>query len=125
MADLKYGRAADRFMKDCIFCKIASGEVQAQIVYQDEDVVVFKDLNPQAPTHLLIIPSKHIAKLDEANQEDMALLGKLQLTAAKVAKELGIKDFRLITNNGKGAGQSVEHLHYHLMAGRRFLWPAG
>jgi len=112
-------------MKDCIFCKIASGEVQAQIVYQDEDVVVFKDLNPQAPTHLLIIPAKHIAKLDEASEQDMALLGKLQLTAAKVAKELGIKDFRLITNNGKGAGQSVEHLHYHLMAGRRFLWPAG
>jgi Diadenosine tetraphosphate (Ap4A) hydrolase and other HIT family hydrolases len=112
-------------MKDCIFCKIASGEIQSQIVYQDEDVVVFKDLNPQAPTHLLIIPVKHIAKLDEANQEDMALLGKLQLTAAKVAKELGLKDFRLITNNGKGAGQTVEHLHYHLMAGRRFLWPAG
>ena len=112
-------------MKDCIFCKIASGEVQAQIVYQDEDVVVFKDLNPQAPTHLLIIPCKHIAKLDEAKQEDIALLGKLQLTAAKIAKELGLKDFRLVTNNGKGAGQSVEHLHYHLMAGRRFLWPAG
>ena len=112
-------------MKDCIFCKIASGEVQAQIVYQDEDVAVFKDLNPQAPTHLLIIPVKHIAKLDEASKEDMALLGKLQLTAAKVAKDMGITDFRLITNNGKGAGQSVEHLHYHLMAGRRFLWPAG
>ena len=112
-------------MKDCIFCKIASGEVQAQIVYQDEDVVVFKDLNPQAPTHLLIIPCKHIAKLDEAKQEDIALLGKLQLTAAKIAKEMGLKDFRLVTNNGKGAGQSVEHLHYHLMAGRRFLWPAG
>ncbi len=112
-------------MKDCIFCKIASGEVQAQIVYQDEDVAVFKDLNPQAPTHLLIIPVKHIAKLDEASKEDMALLGKLQLTAAKIAKDMGITDFRLITNNGKGAGQSVEHLHYHLMAGRRFLWPAG
>lgn len=112
-------------MKDCIFCKIASGEVQAQIVYQDEDVAVFKDLNPQAPTHLLIIPVKHIAKLDEASKEDMALLGKLQLTAAKVAKDMGITDFRLITNNGKGAGQSVEHLHYHLMAGRRFMWPAG
>ena len=112
-------------MKDCIFCKIASGEVQAQIVYQDEDVAVFKDLDPQAPTHLLIIPCKHIAKLDEAKQEDIALLGKLQLTAAKIAKEMGIKDFRLVTNNGKGAGQSVEHLHYHLMAGRRFLWPAG
>jgi histidine triad (HIT) family protein len=112
-------------MKDCIFCKIASGEIQAQIVYQDEEVVVFKDLNPQAPTHLLIIPVKHIARLDEAKQEDMALLGKLQLTAAKIAKDLGLKDFRLVTNNGKGAGQSVEHLHYHLMAGRRFLWPAG
>ena len=112
-------------MKDCIFCKIASGEIQSQIVYQDEDVVVFKDLNPQAPTHLLIIPVKHIAKLDEASAEDMALLGKLQLTAAKVAKELGLKDFRLITNNGKGAGQTVEHVHYHLMVGRRFLWPAG
>ena len=112
-------------MENCIFCKIASGEVQAQIVYQDEEVVVFKDLNPQAPTHLLIIPVKHIAKLDEASKEDIALLGKLQLTAAKVARELGIKDFRLVTNNGKGAGQSVEHLHYHLMAGRRFLWPAG
>lgn len=112
-------------MENCIFCKIASGEVQAQIVYQDEEVVVFKDLNPQAPTHLLIIPVKHIVKLDEASEQDMALLGKLQLTAAKVARELGIKDFRLVTNNGKGAGQSVEHLHYHLMAGRRFLWPAG
>lgn len=112
-------------MKDCIFCKIASGEVQAQIVYQDEDVVVFKDLNPQAPTHLLIIPVKHIAKLDEASEQDMALLGKLQLTAAKIAKEMNITDFRLVTNNGKGAGQSVEHLHYHFMAGRRFLWPAG
>lgn len=112
-------------MKDCIFCKIATGQVQAQIVYQDEDVAVFKDLNPQAPVHLLIIPVKHISKLDEANEQDMVLLGKLQLTAAKVAKDLGIKDFRLITNNGKGAGQSVEHLHYHLMAGRRFLWPAG
>lgn len=112
-------------MKNCIFCKIASGEVQAQIVYQDEDVVVFKDLNPQAPTHLLIIPVKHIAKLDEASEQDMALLGKLQLTAAKIAKEMNITDFRLVTNNGKGAGQSVEHLHYHFMAGRRFLWPAG
>lgn len=112
-------------MKNCIFCKIASGEVQAQIVYQDEDVVVFKDLNPQAPTHLLIIPVKHIAKLDEASEQDMALLGKLQLTVAKIAKEMGITDFRLVTNNGKGAGQSVEHLHYHFMAGRRFLWPAG
>ncbi|MDR0953734.1 MAG: histidine triad nucleotide-binding protein [Elusimicrobiota bacterium] len=112
-------------MNDCIFCKIASGQMRAQIIYQDEDAVVFKDLNPQAPTHLLIIPVKHIENISAAEQQDAALLGKLQLTAAKVAKELGIKDYRLVANNGKGAGQTVLHLHYHLMAGRRFLWPAG
>lgn len=112
-------------MSDCIFCKIANGEIQAQIIYQDEDVVGFKDLNPQAPSHILIIPVKHIENLDDAKEEDVLLLGKIQLAAAKIAKELGLKDFRLVANNGKGAGQSVFHLHYHLMGGRRFLWPAG
>ena len=112
-------------MSDCIFCKIANGEIQAQIIYQDEDVVGFKDLNPQAPSHILIIPVKHIENLANAKEEDVLLLGKIQLAAAKIAKELGLKDFRLVANNGKGAGQSVFHLHYHLMGGRRFLWPAG
>lgn len=112
-------------MSDCIFCKIANGEIQAQIIYQDEDVVGFKDLNPQAPSHILIIPIKHIENLADAKEEDVLLLGKIQLAAAKIAKELGLKDFRLVANNGKGAGQSVFHLHYHLMGGRRFLWPAG
>ncbi|MBR1980330.1 histidine triad nucleotide-binding protein [Candidatus Proelusimicrobium excrementi] len=112
-------------MSDCIFCKIANGEIQAQIIYQDEDVVGFKDLNPQAPSHILIIPVKHIENLADAKEEDVLLLGKIQLAAAKIAKELGLKDFRLVANNGKGAGQSVFHLHYHLMGGRRFLWPAG
>ena len=112
-------------MSDCIFCKIATGEIQAQIIYQDEDVVGFKDLNPQAPSHILIIPVKHIENLANAKEEDVLLLGKIQLAAAKIAKELGLKDFRLVANNGKGAGQSVFHLHYHLMGGRRFLWPAG
>jgi len=112
-------------MSDCIFCKIANGEIQAQIIYQDEDVVGFKDLNPQAPSHILIIPVKHIENLAGAKEEDVLLLGKIQLAAAKIAKELGLKDFRLVANNGKGAGQSVFHLHYHLMGGRRFLWPAG
>ncbi|MDR1684559.1 MAG: histidine triad nucleotide-binding protein [Elusimicrobiota bacterium] len=112
-------------MENCIFCNIASGRTQARLIYQDEDIAAFKDLNPQAPTHILIIPVKHIASLSEAAEEDALLLGKIQLTAAKIAKELGIKDFRLVANNGKGAGQSVMHLHYHLMAGRRFLWPAG
>ncbi len=112
-------------MSDCIFCKIANGEIQAQIIYQDEDLVAFKDLNPQAPSHILIIPVKHIENLADAQEQDALLLGKIQLAAAKIAKELGLKDFRLVANNGKGAGQSVFHLHYHLMGGRRFLWPAG
>ena len=112
-------------MSNCIFCKIANGEIQAQIIYQDEDVVGFKDLNPHAPIHILIIPVKHIENLADAKEEDVLLLGKIQLAAAKIAKELGLKDFRLVANNGKGAGQSVFHLHYHLMGGRRFLWPAG
>lgn len=112
-------------MSDCIFCKIAEGEVRAQIIYQDDDVVAFKDLNPHAPTHILIIPVKHIENVAAAKEEDIELLGKVQFAAAKIAAELGLKDFRLVANNGKGAGQTVMHLHYHLMAGRRFLWPAG
>lgn len=112
-------------MSDCIFCKIAKGEIQAQIIYQDEDLIAFKDLNPQAPSHILIIPVRHIENLAAAQEQDALLLGKIQLAAAKIAKELGLKDFRLVANNGKGAGQSVFHLHYHLMGGRRFLWPAG
>lgn len=112
-------------MSECIFCKIANGEIQARIVYQDEDIVAFKDLNPQAPSHILIIPVKHIENLADAKEEDSLLLGKIQIVAANIAKELGLKDFRLVSNNGKGAGQSVFHLHYHLMGGRRFLWPAG
>ena len=112
-------------MKNCIFCGIAAGEIRAQIIYQDDDVVAFKDLNPQAPTHILIIPIKHIESVSAADEADCQLLGKIQLAAAKIAKELNLKDFRLVANNGKGAGQSVFHLHYHLMGGRRFMWPAG
>lgn len=112
-------------MNECIFCKIANGEIDTRLVYEDEDVVAFKDLNPQAPTHILVIPKKHIARLSEADEADAALLGHIQIAVGKIAKELGLKDFRLVTNNGRGAGQSVDHLHYHLMAGRRFMWPAG
>lgn len=110
---------------NCIFCGIVSGEVKSQLVYENDDVVAFKDLNPQAPTHLLIIPKKHISRLAEAQDGDAELLGKVLLAARDLAKKYDIKDFRLVTNNGKGAGQSVDHLHFHLMAGRRFLWPAG
>ena len=110
---------------NCIFCKIVSGEIKSQLVYENDDVAAFKDLNPQAPTHLLIIPKKHISRLSEAVDVDAQLLGKVLLAARDLAKQYNIGDFRLVTNNGKGAGQSVDHLHFHFMAGRRFLWPAG
>lgn len=87
--------------------------------------MVFKDLNPIAPTHLLVIPRRHIARMSDAGDADEALLGRLQLTAAAVARQAGLTDFRVVTNNGKGAGQSVDHLHYHLIAGRRMNWPPG
>ena len=113
-------------MADCIFCKIAAGGVNAKVVHEDEDTLSFVDLNPQAPTHVLIIPKRHIPRLTEAGAADAALLGKLQLAAAEVAKILKVEGaFRLVTNNGKGAGQSVDHLHYHLLAGRKLLWPPG
>ncbi|MBI5743784.1 MAG: histidine triad nucleotide-binding protein [Elusimicrobia bacterium] len=113
-------------MADCIFCKIAAGEINAKVVYDDQDVVAFLDLNPQAPTHALIVPRRHVDKLTGATEADTELLGKLQLAAAKVAKVLKVENaFRLVTNNGKGAGQSVDHLHYHLLAGRKLLWPPG
>lgn len=113
-------------MADCLFCKIASGEINAKVVYEDQDALAFLDLNPQAPTHVLVIPRKHVDRLTEAQDADAELLGKLQLAAARTAKVLKVDGaFRLVTNNGRGAGQSVDHLHYHLLAGRKLLWPPG
>lgn len=112
-------------MADCVFCKIAAGQIKSRIVYETEDVIAFIDLNPQAPTHFIIIPIKHIAKLSAATSADLELLGKIQLAAVELAKQFNIKDFRLVSNNGRGAGQSVDHLHYHLLAGRRMNWPPG
>ncbi|WP_424245862.1 histidine triad (HIT) family protein [Elusimicrobium posterum] len=112
-------------MKNCIFCGIVTGEVKSRIIFENDDVLAFKDLNPQAPTHILIIPKKHISCLADSTADDAAVLGAVQLAAVQIAKENGLKDFRLVTNNGKGAGQTVEHLHYHLLSGRRFLWPPG
>jgi len=111
---------------DCIFCKIANNQIEAKIVFSDEKVIAFKDLNPQAPTHILIIPKKHINSLSAADSSDIELLGHIQYIASLIAKNLKIEDgFRLVTNNGKKAGQSIDHLHYHLLAGRRFNWPPG
>ena len=113
--------------QDCIFCKIAAGEFGGPPVYQDEHVTAFKDINPQAPVHILIIPNKHVASLNEADDEDKTLLGQLMLTAANIAREQGVADqgYRLVTNTGAKAGQTVFHIHLHLLAGRHMSWPPG
>ena len=112
---------------DCIFCKIANKEIPSTIVYEDEDVIAFRDLNPEAPVHILVIPKKHIASLNAATAEDQQLLGKFLLTIQKIAAEQGIaeKGYRVVTNCGEQGGQTVMHLHFHLMGGREMLWPAG
>jgi len=109
-----------------LFEKIIKREIPADIVYEDELSLAFKDINPQAPTHILIIPKKTIEKLSDANIEDQALLGHLMLVAGKIAEQLNLDNtFRIIINNGAGAGQSVFHLHLHLMSGRPLSWPPG
>lgn len=107
--------------QDCIFCSIIAGEVGGPPLYVDEEVTAFRDINPLSPTHILIVPNKHLASVSEATEEDQAILGKLLLTAAKLAKAEGVTErgYRLIINNGSEAGQEVFHLHLHLMGGRK------
>jgi histidine triad (HIT) family protein len=109
---------------DCVFCKIASGEIPSQIVYQDEDVVVFPDLHPATPVHLLIITRKHIPSLADIADADTPLVGKMVKAANKIARDRGIaeKGYRLTINSGPDAGQVIPHLHMHLMGGRRLNW---
>ena len=109
-----------------LFGKIIRREIPADIVYEDELCLAFRDVNPQAPTHVLLIPKKEIARLVDASTHDAALLGHLVLAANKVAELLGVGDaYRLVVNNGAGAGQSVFHLHLHILGGRKFNWPPG
>ena len=111
-------------MADCVFCKISSKTIPSSIVYETADVVAFKDLTPRAPLHVLVIPRAHVAKLSEL--EDEALGGRLLQAARTVAKNAGYADnFRVVVNNGDTAGQSVWHLHLHVLAGRQFTWPPG
>ena len=111
---------------DCLFCKIIAGEIPSKKVYEDEKVFVFQDLKPQAPTHLLIIPKKHIAGLNKASAEDAELLGYCELTAAKLARERKLEDgYRTVYNVGPRSGQSVFHLHLHLLGVRDLKWPPG
>lgn len=113
-------------MNECIFCRIVRGKAPARIVYQDDDVTAFHDRHPRAPTHLLIVPNCHITGADQVEQADAALLGKLFVVARRLAEQEGIADgYRLVVNNGPLAGQSVFHLHMHLLGGRPLGWPPG
>ncbi len=114
-------------MSDCLFCKIGSGQIPSKVVMQDDEVLAFEDLNPQAPVHVLVIPKLHIGDLTEAATGDQALLGRLLKTATLVAKKKGITEsgYRVVANTGRGAGQSVFHLHLHVLGGRHMAWPPG
>lgn len=112
---------------NCIFCKIVAGEIPCEKVYEDDKVLAFRDLNPEAPKHVLLIPKLHIESISHANDEHIALLGYIQLKAAVIAKELGIAEngYRVVNNTGKDGGQTVFHLHYHILGGRSMQWPPG
>lgn len=110
---------------DCIFCRICAGEIPAKKLYEDDDLVAFWDIAPQAPTHFLVIPKKHLSGPAGTSAADDALVGKLLRTAAELAAANGVADFRLVTNNGPEAGQTVFHLHLHVLGGRPMAWPPG
>lgn len=110
-------------MNDCIFCKIAKGEFNIEFLYEDDFIVAFNDINPQAPVHFLVVPKKHYSSLNEL--DDLDIISKIFNAIKKVSEKLGIKDYRTVLNTGKKAGQEVFHIHFHVMAGRDFSWPAG
>jgi histidine triad (HIT) family protein len=114
-------------MADCLFCKIINREIQASIVYEDERVLAFNDINPHAPTHVLIVPKRHVASLNELSSDDDEMVGEIVRRAAAIAKERGISagGFRTVFNTNRDAGQTVFHLHLHLMGGRPMHWPPG
>lgn len=109
--------------ENCIFCKIANGEIPTEAVYEDEKVFAFNDLNPQAPVHILVVPKKHYASLNEL--EDVELMGELISSVKKITKKLNIEEYRTVLNTGKSAGQEVFHLHFHILSGRNMKWPPG
>ncbi len=114
-------------VENCLFCKIAEGQIPSKIVYQDEDIVAFEDIHPQAPHHLLLIPRRHITSISDLTLEDGPTLAMLFMVANKLAQKLGLgeRGYRLVTNVGPDAGQAVYHLHFHWIGGRKFRWPPG
>lgn len=114
-------------LSDCIFCRIARGEIPANLVFEEEDHIAFHDIDPKAPTHILVIPRQHIASVEALDEAEAGLAGRLLLAARRAAREAGIADsgFRLIINTGEEGGQSVDHLHVHVLGGRHLKWPPG
>lgn len=111
---------------DCLFCKIIGGEIPSNKVYEDDTIYAFRDIDPQAPVHILIVPKEHIASAKDINETNSAVVAHIFEVAAKIAKTEGLDDgFRIVNNCGDSAGQTVKHLHFHLMGGREFTWPAG
>lgn len=111
---------------DCLFCNIVKGQIPSEKVYEDNDVYAFKDVNPEAPVHILIIPKRHIKSVDELEETDKEIVGHIFLVAKKLAKENKLENgYRLVSNIGEEGGQSVKHLHFHLLGGRSFNWPPG
>ena len=112
-------------MSDCLFCKIAGGEIPSTKVYEDDQVYAFYDIDPQAPTHFLVIPKAHIGSVSEVNGSNSAVVAHIFEVIAKLAKELGLESYRVVSNIGEQAGQSVFHLHFHVLSGRDMTWPPG
>ncbi len=114
-------------MSECPFCRIARGEARADVVHEDDDVIAFRDIRPQAPVHVLIVPRRHVESLADAAEGDGPLLGKILLAASEIARREGIdaRGYRIVTNRGREAGQTVLHLHFHLLGGRAMGWPPG
>ena len=114
-------------MSDCLFCKMARGDIKPDVVFESDDVLAFRDLNPQAPTHILIIPKQHISTINDIEIADQALIGKLYSTAKHLANEQGFASsgYRVVMNCGEDGGQTVYHLHLHLLGGRTLTWPPG
>lgn len=112
---------------DCLFCKILDGEIPAELIYESDTAVAFRDVNPQAPTHVLVIPRKHIATINDIEQDDQEIIGSLYTAAREVAAKEGIADdgYRAVMNCGEGAGQTVFHIHLHVLGGRQMGWPPG
>ena len=112
-------------MSDCLFCKIAAGDIPSKKVYEDEKVYAFYDIDPQAPTHFLVIPKAHIASVSEVNADNSAVVAHIFEVIAKLSKELGMESYRVVSNIGEKAGQTVFHMHFHVLSGRDMTWPPG